>query len=639
MMMEMARICPRTCKASRGTPSQRKVSPARRLVPALAAVLALAPVCSAPAQTDAHDLMEGRGRGVSFPISCGEDIQPRFDAALAALHSFWYGQALKEFTAISATKPDCAMAYWGIAMSVWNQIWAPPRPDNLKTGGDAIARAMAVGATTQRERDYLDALAAFYANYDKLDHRTRAGAYMLKMERVAERYPGDVEAQLFYALSLLATADGLDKTYKNQLKAGGILERVFAEKPEHPGPSHYIIHAYDYPALVDRALAAAQKYAVCVTVVPHAIHMPSHTYVLLGRWQDTITANNAAETAEADRGTPEDRIHALDYLVYAHLQLAQDRKAKEVLDLALKIENDLIARKHNSGLRARPFGVAAMEARWALERLDWTTAASLPLRPGRYPYAEAVPHFARAVGLARSGRPEQAGAEIERLAALQKGLADAKISVLGAAGRYRAQGGERLGRSGTRPRRRGGGADAGSRDGGRDLREPRYAQSRSGRHDRPRGARIAASGACAAGRSPAGLRGLVAHGEKSPAQLRGGGGGGGCCRECGSGAQLLHEATGADRRFRWGQARACAGENLPAVGEQIADSASPLARHLRSLVDHLAEPFPQGGAHKVHLRLRGPSCNGHFCAGSKLPMSRLVKADASARGAADRCCE
>jgi tetratricopeptide (TPR) repeat protein len=427
MMMEMARICPRTCKASRGTPSRRKVSPARWLVPALAAVLALAPVCSAPAQTDAHDLMEGRGRGVSFPISCGEDIQPRFDAALAALHSFWYGQALKEFTAISATKPDCAMAYWGIAMSVWNQIWAPPRPDNLKTGSDAIARAMAIGATTQRERDYLDALAAFYANYDKLDHRTRAGAYMLKMERVAERYPGDVEAQLFYALSLLATADGLDKTYENQLKAGGILERVFAEKPEHPGPSHYIIHAYDYPALVDRALAAAQRYAVCVTVVPHAIHMPSHTYVLLGRWQDTITANNAAETAEADRGTPEDRIHALDYLVYAHLQLAQDRKAKEVLDLALKIENDLIARKHDSGLRARPFGVAAMEARWALERLDWTTAASLPLRPSRYPYAEAVPHFARAVGLARSGRPEQAGPEIEGLAALQKALADAKI--------------------------------------------------------------------------------------------------------------------------------------------------------------------------------------------------------------------
>jgi hypothetical protein len=396
------------------------------LVPVLAALFALGAAPSSSAQTIGHDLMEGRGRDVSFPVSCGADVQPRFDAALAALHSFWYGQALKEFTAIAETKPDCAMAYWGMAMSVWNQIWAPPTPANLKKGSDAISRALALEAKTPRERDYLEALAAFYADHDKLDHRTRATAYMRKMEQIAQRYPDDREARIFYALSLLATADGLDKTYKNQLKAGEILEQVFAEKPQHPGPSHYIIHAYDYPALVDRALAAAQNYAVCVTVVPHAIHMPSHTYVLLGRWKDTITANNSAETAEADRGTPEDRIHALDYLVYAHLQLAQDAKAKETLDLALKIENDLIARKHDSGLRARPFGVAAMEARWALERLDWDTAANLPPRPSRYPYAESVPHFARAVGLARSGRPEQASADLERLAALQKTLAEAK---------------------------------------------------------------------------------------------------------------------------------------------------------------------------------------------------------------------
>jgi hypothetical protein len=408
-----------------------KTSRRLRLVPVLVAVvagvLALGATRSAIAQKDAHDLMEGRGRDVSFPVSCGADMQPRFDAALAALHSFWYGQSLKEFTAISEAKPDCAMAYWGSAMSVWNQIWAPPRADNLKAGSDAITRAQAAGAKTQRERDYIDALAAFYADYDKLDHRTRASAYMRKMEQVAQRYPDDREAKIFYALSLLATADGLDKTYKNQLKAGGILEQIFAEKPEHPGPTHYIIHAYDYPALVDRALEAALKYAVCVTVVPHAIHMPSHTYVLLGRWKDTITSNDAAEIAEADRGTPEDRIHALDYLVYAHLQMAQDRKAKDVVDLALKIEDDLVARRHDSGLRARPFGVAAMEARWALERLDWATAASLPARPSpRYPMAESVPHFARAVGLARSGRPEQASADIERLAALQKTLADAK---------------------------------------------------------------------------------------------------------------------------------------------------------------------------------------------------------------------
>jgi tetratricopeptide (TPR) repeat protein len=389
-------------------------------------VLALGATQRAGAQSDAHALMEGRGRDVSFPVACGADIQPRFDAALAALHSFWYGQAVKEFTAITEAKPDCAMAYWGIAMSVWNQIWAPPTPANLKKGSDAIARALALGGKTPREQAYLDALAAFYTNYDTLDHRTRATAYMRKMEELAQHHSDDVEARIFYALSLLATADGLDKTYKNQLKAGAILEQVFAEKPQHPGPSHYIIHAYDYPALVDRALAAAQNYAICVTVVPHAIHMPSHTYVLLGRWKDVITANDAAETAEADRGTPEDRIHALDYLVYAHLQQAQDEKAKDVLDLALKIENDLIARKHDSGLRSRPFGVAAMEARWALERLDWATAANLPLRPSRYPYAESVPHFARAVGLARSGRPDEARPDLERLAALQKTLADAK---------------------------------------------------------------------------------------------------------------------------------------------------------------------------------------------------------------------
>jgi hypothetical protein len=221
---------------------------------ALAYALVLAAAPSVTAQ-NAHDLMEGRGREVSFPVSCGKDIQPRFDAALAALHSFWYGQALKEFTGIVESNPDCAMAQWGIAMSVWNQIWAPPRPNNLKTGSEAIARALAATAPkTQRERDYIDALAAFYADHEKLDHRTRASAYMRKMADLAQAYPEDREARIFYALSLLATADGLDKTYKSQLKAGEILEQVFAEKPEHPGPAHYLIHAYDYPALVDRAL-------------------------------------------------------------------------------------------------------------------------------------------------------------------------------------------------------------------------------------------------------------------------------------------------------------------------------------------------------------------------------------------------
>src|SRR6201984_683662 len=379
MTIDSARPWPFDCKALH-----------RVRVAALAALTALGVARNAIAQSGLHDLMEGRGRGVSFSVSCGADIQPRFDAALAALHSFWYGQALKEFTAITEAKPDCASAYWGIAMSVWNQIWAPPTPANLKRGSDAITQALALDAKTPRERDYLDALSAFSADYDKLDHRTRTAAYMRKMEALAQRYADDREARIFYALSLLATADGLDKTYRNQLKAGEILEQVFAEKPQHPGPSHYIIHAYDYPALVDRALAAAQNYAICVTVVPHAIHMPSHTYVLLGRWKDTIESNNSAETAEADRGTPEDRIHALDYLVYAHLQLAQDAKAKETLDLALKIENDLVARKHESGLRSRPVGGGAMEAAWGGEVPRGKRGQPLRARRTRYPYAKSV---------------------------------------------------------------------------------------------------------------------------------------------------------------------------------------------------------------------------------------------------------
>src|SRR4051812_44124163 len=232
-------------------------------------------------------ITEGRGKGVSFATSCGPAAQPKFEAALAALHSFWYAQALKEFTAISAEHPDCAIAHWGVAMSLWNQLWAPPRADALAKGLAAIEKARTAGAKSPREQDFIEAAAEFYTGAEKTDHRTRALAYARAMERVHARYPEDREAAMFYALSLMATADPLDKAYANQRKAGGILEAVFAELPEHPGAAHYIIHAYDYPALVERALPAAERYAEVARTVPHAIHMPSHTYVLLGRWEDT----------------------------------------------------------------------------------------------------------------------------------------------------------------------------------------------------------------------------------------------------------------------------------------------------------------------------------------------------------------
>ncbi len=381
----------------------------------------------AAAQGAANPLMAGRGGDLNFPISCGAPIQPRFDAALAALHSFWYGEAQKEFTEISQADPDCAIAFWGIAMTQWNEVWAPPRPDTLKAGRAAIEKAQAASQTSPREAAYIDALAAFYTDSDKLDHRTRALAYSKKMEALVQKYPDDREAKIFYALSLLATADPLDKTYKNQIAAGDMLEKLFAELPTHPGIAHYIIHAYDYPALADRALDAALKYQTCVTIVPHAVHMPSHTFVLLGRWQDTINANITAEEAERDRGIPEDRIHDLDYMVLAYLQLGQDAKAKEIVDLARNIEDDMVAHNRDTGLRDRYYNLAALEARWALERHDWAGASTLPLRPNRYPYAEAIPHFARAVGLARNGHPDEAQAEADQLAMLVKTLNDAKL--------------------------------------------------------------------------------------------------------------------------------------------------------------------------------------------------------------------
>jgi tetratricopeptide (TPR) repeat protein len=206
-----------------------------------------------------------------------------------------------------------------------------------------------------------------------------------------------------------------------------MLEKLFGELPTHPGVAHYIIHAYDYPGLADRALDAALKYETCVTIVPHALHMPSHTFVLLGRWQDTIETNIIAQEAEKVRGDPENRLHDLDYLVLAYLQLAQDKKATEIVNLARQLEDDMEVHHRDTGLRSRWYNLAAAEARWALERHDWAAAADLPLRPNRYPYAEAIPHFARAIGLARSGHPDAAQAEVDQLAVLIKTLTDAKL--------------------------------------------------------------------------------------------------------------------------------------------------------------------------------------------------------------------
>jgi hypothetical protein len=392
-----------------------------RIVPALLALLVAGVLW--PGGAEATE----RGKDVNFPVSCSAPMQQEFNAALAALHSFWYAQAAKEFLSIAEREPDCAMAHWGYALSRWTQLWAPPRQDALDAGLAALRKAAASANTSEREAAYITAALAFYADNDKLDHRTRLTAYAGAIEKLYRAYPDDREASLFYALSLLATADPLDATFAKQRQAGEILESVFGAVPDHPAAAHYLIHAYDCGPLAEKAVAAAERYAKSAPVVPHAIHMPSHTYVLLGRWRDNIESNLVGEQAERERGIPEDRLHDIDYLVYGYLQVGDDANAKKFRDLALSIEQELVAAKRNVGLRARPFTVAAVEARYALEGSRWAEAAALQARPDRWGFIEAVPLFARAVGAARSGNPAAAKADLARLSELQADLVKAKL--------------------------------------------------------------------------------------------------------------------------------------------------------------------------------------------------------------------
>jgi hypothetical protein len=304
----------------------------------------------------------------------------------------------------------------------------------LQHGWEAVAKAKAVGAKTDRERDYIAAIEDFYRDADKRDHRTRALAYEKAMEQVSLRYPQDHEAAVFYALALDATALPTDKTYANQKKAGAILEKVFAEQPNHPGVAHYIIHSYDYPPLADRALAAARRYAKIAPAAPHALHMPSHIFIRLGLWQEAIDSNRASAAAAREYGLKAfpgrawfQELHALDYLAYAYLQGAQEREAKGVLDELLVIQKA----EPEDGISA--YALTAIPARYALERRAWTEAASLTLHPttfpwSRYHWAEANVYFARALGAARSGNIVSARKEVEQLQSLRDTLAEAKQS-------------------------------------------------------------------------------------------------------------------------------------------------------------------------------------------------------------------
>jgi tetratricopeptide (TPR) repeat protein len=390
---------------------------------AMVLLVGVCPVFVAPAAAQ-HEHPAGDpgklGR-VNFPVSCDPSVQQQFSSGVAMLHSFWYEKASATFAAVAEKDPTCGMAYWGIAMTYYHQIWAAPGPADLKAGLSALEKAEAAGAKTPRERDYIAAIETFYRDSDKLDHRTRAMAYEKAMDQLQARYPGDHEAAIFPALALDAIAPPADKTYEDQKKCGAILEPLFAAQPEHPGIAHYIIHCYDYPSLAERALDAARRYAKIAPDSPHALHMPSHIFTRLGLWQESIDSNLASASSAEKNNAPGNELHAKDYLMYAYLQGAQDREAKKAL------EAPPAGRSDDPQYMNWLYAMGTSPARYAVERHQWAEAAALPVPPntfpgGRWAWTEANLHFARALGASRTGKTETARKEVEQLASLRDTL-------------------------------------------------------------------------------------------------------------------------------------------------------------------------------------------------------------------------
>jgi len=378
-----------------------------------------------------HEMGEQVGR-VNFKNSCSPKTQSQFNRAVAWLHSFEYEEAEREFTQIAAADPQCGMAYWGVAMSNYHPLWAPPTPDELKKGLSAVEKANLAGAKTERERNYIAAITAFFKDADRVDHRARSTAYYQAMDQLYQQNQTDHETAVFYALSLIASGMMTpDKTYAKEKEAAQILNRVLASEPQHPGVTHYLIHSYDYPALAELALPAALSYAKIAPASAHAQHMPSHIFTRLGLWQESIKSNLDARTsakAFAKRhnmpGAWDEQLHAMDYLAYAYLQGAQDKQASEVLQELNKI------RQVDPPSFKVAYAYAAIPARYALERRQWAEAAKLSLQPGtvnnlswdNFRWAEAYLHLARAVGSARTGDAATTRAEVEQLKAIQQQL-------------------------------------------------------------------------------------------------------------------------------------------------------------------------------------------------------------------------
>ncbi|MGB5247502.1 MAG: hypothetical protein WBN34_13205 [Woeseia sp.] len=362
---------------------------------------------------------------VHFATTCDQAVAEDFDRAVALLHSFWFSAAIREFDAVAARDPQCAMAHWGIAMSWWGNPFGSFRsPVAIENGTAAVQAAKAANAKSARERDYIAAVELLYKNADTLDQRSRTLAYERAMKVLADRYTDDSEARIFYALSLDQNHLPSDKSYSKLIAAAEILESEFELQPDHPGIAHYIIHSYDVPMLAPRAVDAAHRYAHIAPDAPHALHMPSHTFTRIGSWQESIDTNIASAAAARKDNAASEELHALDYQVYAYLQTGQDAAARAVLEqvpsIADRIESSTAGNAAPSP--AGYFASAAIPARYALERNIWSEAAALPVRQTRFDWVDSITHFARALGAARSGDVAAAKQEVATLGVLRNRL-------------------------------------------------------------------------------------------------------------------------------------------------------------------------------------------------------------------------
>ena len=389
----------------------------------IAAVLLTLAAARGIAQEHQHGNGEKLG-AVHFATSCNEAAQMEFNRAVALLHSFQFSRAIDGFDVVLQDDPTCAIAYWGIALSDWTNPFAPGIKANsqLLLGRGSVERGRSLGARTEREGAYLAAVGQLYADFESSPQRARLLAYRDAMRGVAAKYPEDHEAQIFYALALAASADPADKTYAALLEAGAILEKLFEEEPTHPGITHYIIHAYDVPALAGRSLVAAQRYAEIAPDAPHALHMPSHTFTRLGDWQRSIDSNVAAAAAARRGDQTDEELHASDYGIYAYLQIGKDKAAGRVASSVPKIAarfDPQAALSGAGGPAVGYFAIAAIPARYALERRDWKQAAQLVLRETPFPHTEAITWFARGIGAARLGQAATANESVMALHEIQ----------------------------------------------------------------------------------------------------------------------------------------------------------------------------------------------------------------------------